>query len=861
MKKLIFNQLVSNIFFFCLFTSSIQAQHWAKMMDSGDKESFEQAKKEFKEYWKGKDPEKGKGFNVFNRWLYHRENHQLPDGSAAPAGMNAEEFNNFLAANALSATGNWANLGPNNTSGGYAGLGRINCIAFHPTDVNTVYVGSAGGGVWKTTNGGADWSPITDQQASLGVSSILVEPTNANIVYLATGDSDGRDSPSIGILKSIDGGISWAPTGLNWARSDLRYISKIVRHPTNANILYAATSVGIYKTIDAGATWTTSQNTVRFFDIENKPGDGLTYYATGYISSGSTAYLYRTDDGGANWSIAHSQTNAYRAAVAVSAANSAYVGLLYERDDNDGFNSFHSSINSGVAFTLKSTTPNLLGWEARGNDAGGQGWYDLALAIDPTNINNIYVGGVNTWKSTNGGGAWKINTMWTTSGKTVVVHADKHGLEFQNSTTLWQVNDGGVYKTTNGGTAWTHLTNPMVISQMYRLGIAQTSAVVIAGLQDNGTKVRAINGTWTDRIGGDGMDCAINPLDANYMYGELYYGDLRRSTNGGSTWGTITPTTAENSGWITPFALAPSTPSTIYAGYSNIWKSTNNGTGWTKVTPSNTLPVRAIAVAPNNVNVVYYSVDALLDTGNRFFRTVDGGTTWQTMTNPTNSTGCRIASIAIDNTDSNKIWVTLSGYVAGNKVFSSTNGGATWTNITGTLPNIPANCIVFANGSNGGVYMGMDVGVYYKDNSMGDWMLFNTGLPNVEVADIDLQYSLGKVRIASYGRGVWESDFYGVTPLAAARKGLQENTQQLEASTFSVYPNPASNTINVEFYSSKDETSNLMILDLSGRMTQKAFPVNAVKGINLISLPISNLPSGTYYVGDGKGKSTRFMKN
>ncbi|MBK7438481.1 MAG: T9SS type A sorting domain-containing protein [Saprospiraceae bacterium] len=827
-------------------------------MDNGDKASFEEAKRQFQEYWRGKTPDKGKGFTPFNRWLYHRENHLLPDGTPAPAGANKEAFD-FSAASLIGpATGNWANLGPNNSAGGYAGLGRINCVAFDPINVNTIYIGSAGGGVWKSTNGGTNWSPLTDNQGSLGASSILVEPTNPDIIYLATGDGDGRDSPSEGVLKSTDGGVNWSSTGLNWTRSDLRYIRKLQRHPSDPNIIFAATSVGIFKTADAGNSWTQTLSNVQFFDIENKPGDATTYYATGYISPGTDAFLYRTTDGGVNWSQIHTKTNSYRAAIAISPANPNFVGLLYARYDDDGFNGFYSSTNSGTTWTLKASTPNLLGWNANGGDAGGQGWYDLALAVDPANISVIYVGGVNTWKSTNGGGSWKVNTMWTSSGKTPIVHADKHALEFQNTTTLWQTNDGGVYKTANGGSVWTHLTNPMVISQMYRLGVAQTSSVVIAGLQDNGTKLRSTTGSWSDKIGGDGMDCAINPVNANYMYGELYYGDLKRSTNGGSTWTSIKPT-SEASGWITPFGLAPSAPSTIYAGYKNIWKSTNNGTTWSAISAGNTINVRALAIAPSDANIVYYSTDADLSSGNRLFKTTTGTNSWTALTNPTNVG--RISSIAIDNLNPNNVWVTISGYNAGEKVYVSTNGGSSWTNISGSLPNIPSNSLAFYNGSNGGVYLGMDIGVYYRDNSMTDWALFNAGLPNVEVADIEIQYALGKVRVASYGRGVWEFDMFKMNSIAGLKNGTQISKKQFENSTFSVYPNPVSTVINIEFYSSVEGRNNLMIMDMAGRMAHKTYSVDMIKGLNTISLSIADLPSGAYYIGDGKGKSTRFLKN
>jgi photosystem II stability/assembly factor-like uncharacterized protein len=845
------------------------AQPWADLMTKGDKASFEEAKNQFKEYWKDKAPEKGKGFKPFLRWQNYWEDRLMPDGTLPKAGTTEEEFKAYRKArgfadvdvvtSALTPVGNWAPLGPTTSTGGYAGIGRINCIAFDPGNSSVIYIGSAGGGVWKTTNGGTSWTALTDFVGSLGASDILVDPANPNTLYLATGDGDGRDSPSIGVLKSTDGGASWSATGLNWVRSDLRYIRRLVK---NGSRILAATSVGVYYSDDAGASWTISSLTANCFDLEQMPGSAGTFYATAV--TGTTGEIYRSTDNGATWSSVRSLTGTNRIAIAVSPANANFVCAVFSKSSDSGFNGFHASTDGGTSWTIRATTPNLLGWNATGNDAGGQGWYDLCLVVDPTNANTIYLGGVNTWKSTNGGTSWTINTMWTTSSSAPTVHADKHALVFQNNTTLFQGNDGGIYRTTNGGTSWTDLTNSMAISQLYRLGVAQTNSSIIGGLQDNGTKLRSSTGVWTDEIGGDGMDCAINPSNASFMYGELYYGEVYRSSNAGASWSLIQPSTTEQGGWITPYVLAPSAPSTMYIGYKNIWKSTtatSSRVRWTKMgTNSSTGPsIRAIAVAPNDANVVYYSFDADMATPGQLRKSTNGGSSWTTLTNPTNVG--RIGSIAIDNTNSNNVWVTVSGYNAGQKVFRSTNGGTSWTNVSGTLPNIPSNCVIYSNGSNGGLYLGMDVGVYYRDNTMSDWVLFNAQLPNVEIADLEIQYSLGKLRAATYGRGVWESDLYGTTPFIAPELSAKLSEKELLNSNFKVYPNPAQDVLNVEFYAAESGPTRLYLVDMLGRLQQKTQVVDVVKGHNKVNLQINDLPNGVYYLTNGKGKSMRFVKS
>lgn len=748
------------VFLLSGLSAPLLAQPWSKGVLITTPPKYGLLHDNAEQYFKIKGKAKGSGFKPYKRWDYYWGSRANAAGAFPPANVRQDEWNKYISQAAIApgiGGSSWTSLGPNSSDGGYAGIGRINRVTFHPSDVNTFFACTAGGGLWKTSNGGSSWTNLTASLSRLGTSDLVVDASNSNILYLATGDCDAGDTPSIGVLKSTDGGVSWNSTGLTFNDGQYVYIYRLIRHSSNANILLAATSQGIYKTTNAGQSWTLTLSGSRIFDLEQKPGTPTTYFAGGYDTQ---AKLYLSTDEGATWTVRSTLTGAWRTAIAVTPANPNFVGVLAEKYSDDTFSGFYSSSDGGLNYTLRSSNPNILGYESNGSDASGQGWYDLALAIDPTNANTIYVGGVNTWKSTNGGTTWTINTMWYPETQTIpTVHADKHDLVFQNNSTLFQCNDGGIYKTTNGGSSWTDLSNGLIISQMYRIGVSQADAKTIAGLQDNGTKLRSTTGTWTDEVGGDGMDCAINPTNANVLYGEYQFGGLNRSTNGGTSWSEIIPENGTASGaWISPIVIDPNNNQTIYFGTNRaVYKSTNQGTAWSKITSSLSLAndVDHIAVAASNSNYIYF----VTGTNNvkEIYRTTNGGTSWTKMTTPISD---RVSWLSINPTDPNLIYITYANYASGNKVYRSSNGGSTWTNITGTLPNLPANCIVYQTGSNGALYLGMDAGVFYRDNAMSDWSLFNSDLPNVEIFELEIKYNTNKILAATYGRGLWESPLY-----------------------------------------------------------------------------------------------------
>jgi photosystem II stability/assembly factor-like uncharacterized protein len=726
------------------------AQPWMETIPLEKRENFYTIQKSFNEYWKDKDTrQKGKGWKQFKRWEWFWEQRVFPDGrlpdpmhlyneTLREAGRRGRSTDHFA--------GLWTELGPFDSPGGYSGLGRLNCVRVDPVHQYIIWVGSASGGLWKSTDGGTNWTTTTDELPSLGITDILIDPTNSSVMYIATGDGDAGDTYSVGVLKSTDGGETWNTTGLNWSTAQTRRISRLLIHPGNPSVLFAAGS-GIFKSTNAGTSWSqVSLEVCR--DMEFKPGSPDTMYA-----SGNSAAIFRSTNGGLTWQNSSSGiTGAIgRIALGVSPANPEYVYALAANNSNSGFAGFFRSTNSGDSWTLRCNSPNLLGWAFDGNDAGGQGWYDLAIAVSQTAIDEVIIGGVNNWRSTDGGSSWILSSLWYNRGGTPTVHADQHDLYYvPDSDILFAGNDGGIYVSVDQGAGWTWLGSGLKITQFYRLGTSATDpGVLIAGAQDNGTKGLG-SAIWRDVLGGDGMEALVDNTNASIMFGSLYYGDIYKSTNGGLSFTSSTLGITEEGAWVTPYVMHPTAPNILFAGFANVWKSSSGGAGWTRLGQIGGSTLTILAVAPSEPDVIYCGRSAAL------LRSTNGGSAWNSIPVPPGAGA--LTYLAIHPQNPNTLWVTSSGYSAGNKVFRSDDGGSTWTNISGSLPNVPVNCIVFQNNSPERLYVGTDIGVYYRDLETGDWMDFNGGLANAVVSELEIQYTARKIRAATYGRGIWESD-------------------------------------------------------------------------------------------------------
>jgi PKD repeat protein len=761
------NVLITLFILFISFSQSIFAQQDNNPLLSGN-QNFYDIKAAFDAYWNSQENKEDlKGWKQYKRWEWFMEPRVYPSGELPDpmATFNALNPAQPIRPDFGRSSGNWTSMGPAISSG--TGIGRVNCVVFHPTDTNIIWIGAPSGGLWKSMDGGLSWTTNTDNLPAIGVSDLVIHPTNPDTMYLASSDGDAYDTYSLGVLKSTDGGKTWNTTGLNWNIVYGRSIRSLIMHPNNPDILFAATSAGIYRTTNAGGNWTSVANG-GFKEIMFKPGNPNVLYASSYTGSWSAGgKFYRSTNGGnsfseisGNWS-----GKANRLSIGVTPADTNYVYIIASESptssnaNRHGYLGFYKSTDGGSSFSESPNSKNLLGWATNGSDSRGQGWYDLDVVVSPLNKAEVYVGGVNIWKTNDEGDSWSLNAHWYGGGGAPWVHADIHDLRFHplNPYALYVGSDGGIFRSLDNGSSYTDISQSLVISQIYRLGISATNKdLVMTGLQDNGSKL--YDASWTNVLGGDGMECLIDYSNPDYMYGSLYYGDIRRSTNGGNNFNGIKRNINEDGGWVTPFIINPKDPKMLYAGYENVWKNENRGyNDWIKLSNWGSSKIVAMAISKKDTNVLYVAKSSSL------YRTTNSGDNWDLLTGLPSSNS--ITWVEVHPELPNVVYVTFSGYSATTKVYVSEDFGNSWDNFTGSLPNVPANCIVYQKGSFGGLYVGTDVGVYYRDSLLTDWIQFSDGLPNVIVNDIDIYYdasddSKSRIRAATYGRGLWESELY-----------------------------------------------------------------------------------------------------
>jgi photosystem II stability/assembly factor-like uncharacterized protein len=684
-------------------------------------------------------------------------------------------------------SGNWTNTGPSTVIQSNNGIGRVNRFAFHPTNANIFWAATAGGGLWKTTNAGGSWVSLTDGLPNLNLQGVAVNPANTNIIYILTGDADGNNGGaegccsfgknSTGVLKSTDGGVSWAYTGLKWDETEGKRPFKLIIHPSNPNILFVAGG-GLWRTDNAGSTWTQSMAFEKIYDMEFMPNNSLiAYFST------NDGKFFRSTDGGTNWTLQFSSPNpqARRTSIAVTPDNSSVVYMLISNDRNPNnldssytFNGLYYSGNTGLSGSWvkrASRLPNVFSGDGTGL-IGGQQNYDHALAVSPFNDNQVITGGVSFFVSSNGG-----STLNYVDNDIANYHVDIHELAYSPaSTTLYAATDGGVYKSNDFGVTWASANTNLGITQYYRISTsAANSAYVLGGAQDNGSHLRVLSSSVFEMIKGkDGMDNAIGQSNPNIMYVSAQGGDFYKSYNGGNTVSLFCDSTilaAFNINiqyfWVNNIVLHPANDNIAFIGYQPVVRAIDIG-GTVTFSSIGALPGTDVSgktvlnISRSNPNVIYAG-DNSWGSGEeqRLWRTTNGGSSWTSLTIPYQN--ALFTRLTINPDDEDEIWLTYGGYEDGNKVFRSLNGGSSWTNISGSLPNVPVNCIIYDdnNGSpNDALYIGTDIGVFYRDNSLGDWIPFNNGLPVVEISDLELQESAGILRAGTFGRGVWQTAVY-----------------------------------------------------------------------------------------------------
>lgn len=661
---------------------------------------------------------------------------------------------------------NWIPLGPTNIVDQGSNtiyepsLGRVNCVAVSPADSNRILAGAGSGGVWLSTDGGQNWSPRSDNLPVLGVSDIEFSATNPNIVYMASGDAEAFATPTVGVFKSTDGGATWNATGLVFNQADFRIISKLAVDATNPNIVYAAELNGIYRTLNGGTDWQFINPSgviggdFPMYDVKLRPGNPSVVYAM----SANGAFR-RSNNSGSAWDPIPpglpSASSVQRCQIGVAAGDANTVYVVCQDRNTGGLQGVYRSTNGGSSFSPTSGTAGAQ--PGFGNQAG----YDIAIAV--ASANDVYIGGVLPLHSTNGGASWTTirgDEAGFVPGQTIA-HVDVHDLLLANGA-LFAGTDGGLHRTTDAGGHWTDLSQKLQIAQIYNFSVTEQNAgLVYAGEQDNGLN-RLQGGKWEHSQVGDWGQPVIHPQSTDLVFAGSNGGNFK-TVDGFQNF--VIPINIASEPSRFPgavFTVDPNNLQVAYAGLRNVHKSSTFGDSgtWSPLTNfTDSSLVQAIAVAPSNTQVIYASRSDPADVG-QLLRTTNGSSFGNVDGNGLPSK--IVTAIAIDPSNPDRVWVTLRNN-AGGVVYRTVNGGASWTNYTGSLTTSTAHTIVYQKGSQDAVYVGTNAGVFYRDATMGDWTPFNTNFPNAVVTDLQINNGAGKLRAATYGRGVFETLLPGVT--------------------------------------------------------------------------------------------------
>lgn len=828
------------------------------------------------------DPGEGRGQNMYERWkIFWRTRVSSPDssinGTFTPALRALQTQMVTPVCNSGSPyTANWFNLGPctSTTQLVPQAAGIVCAVAFDEKDyTSTYYAGTTNSGLWRTTDGGLTWKCLTDDThlPGLGVSCVAVDHSNSassppQNILIGTGVTRPTGSYGLGILRSTDGGMTWAQTDLAYDPAITQNIGiphKILFDPNNRNIVYALVDDKVYKSMDGGATWPSSSSSspspiftlppnafanttnacvdpnnctnqprtlldieihptnsqILYISTDNLPGSAIGCAASCGTPVGSNggAELWVSTDAGSSWneltpatlsnpnnsalyvaSLNHNIINSDRIAIAVSGSepNSiflTYSTLVYNSSNHnyDEYGYYTKSPDGGISWStpVKVSYCSGLGLLCSGP---GINFWDAYIEVSPTDPTKIYLGGQTVGKTTDGGTTWSSISDYSSTALSAGGHGDIRAMAIfddgTNNGTLLMGNDGGVGFNASKSSPpfWDNVSKTLPITQFFGFASTDTdtpSNLIVAGAMDNGWYTYdESSGNWTFFTHSDSYNCAVDFSTPPKFFSETINTEMWESDNGNSAnWAGVAPL-YDGSNTPSP-VLVNKSDNNIYWGRHNLWKSSYHASTfsyvWSPITNfgstiiASNQNITAFAIAPSNPKIIYVAYHSDL-----FFHTKDGGTNW-VETNASTGSGAwaPVTDIAVNPNNEAEVWVTLGGF--GNSTFPqrvvhSVDYGTNWVDYSANLPSFPVNTIVCEKGSNGALYVGTDVGVYYRNKSMSQWECFTDGLPVVIVTDLDINYSENVILASTFGRGLWKG-----------RLACPLNTDDTESSLYS----------------------------------------------------------------------------
>ncbi len=808
-------KVLATAILFCIGFSA-PAQEYLEMIESGDY-SVAEIIDAAEAYFVDKDKGRGSGYKQFKRWEYmalrlQNEAGYLP--TVTERWTEWQQYNAYLndQEGDMRLNDDWSELGPvdwNATTSWNPGVGRVTGVAIDESNSDHMIIGANTGGVWRTTDGGANWTPLSDNFTNMYVYAVTIDPQDSDTYYF--GSSSGI------IFKSTDAGATWTLI----ADLSNSLINQVKIHPTNSDIIFASSqNAGIYRSTDGGTSWNqvVSGNG---YDIEFKPGDPSIVYA-------ASQSVYKSTDGGATFT-AISGFDAGAKMIGVSPDDPNVVYVLDA--NNSTFGGLYYSSDEGVSFVERNHgSSNFFGYSTTGNDNSGQAPRDMDIAVNPQDVNEVHIAGVLTWRSLDAGVTMTCTSDWipaqAAGANRGYCHADVDILVF-DGTTLYAGTDGGIFKAENTTNLtadyYEDLTIGVGIRQFYKIGVSQTADVVVnGGSQDNGSSFYSQAEGWRDWLGADGMENFVDKDNTDVMYGMIQNGRMYRTDNGAASITDLPEPGPGFGNWVTPFEQDPTVTNTIYLGYTSVYKSTNKGVSWTAISQNFGSNLDQMKIAPSNNQVMYASQGPFL------YRTDDGGATnWTQQT----LAGGNINSIAIHPTNPDKIAVATTSSL---RVLVSEDGGASWSTLNSALPAFSALAVVWDDNEYNGLYLGMDYGIYYIDDRMSDWLPFNNGIPNVIVNELEINQVDGNIYAGTYGRGLWASPKFDTT-FSVNEIGLESN--------FRMFPNPSSDRLNIAL--DNQNPVDIRFFDTLGKLVifERDVVVNGTHSVG-----VEQLQPGVYFV-------------
>jgi len=782
----------------------------------------------------------------------------FPYGRINPvAYLNAVEQTRQMMKSQVKRSNPWIFTGPDNIGG------RITDLESPPGHPEIIYVGGSTGGILKTTDSGGTWTNLFNDVPVVSVGDIAIDPNHPDTVWCGTGEANSSSFSFLGdgMYRSTDAGATWQHMGL----TNSAYIGRVVVDYSNSNRIFVAAlgnlftttdQRGVYRSIDGGQTWekvlflTDSTSAV---DLVQHPTDPQTLYASmwercrGLVyrrSFGQSSGLWKSTDGGTTWT---EMTNGLP-----KGSNVGRIGIDISKSNPNILYAFYDMDNLEVR--VYKSTDGGASWIRTSDGALQQmnsnfGWYFGQVRIDPQNPDRVFVGGVELFRTENGGTSWNDVTAYE-------IHVDNHAFCFQANNRMLEGNDGGLYLTTTYGNSWTKINN-LPLTQFYAIDIDYLAPErIYGGTQDNNSIRTWTGGTsdWQAILGGDGMFSLVDYTNSNIIYCEYQYGNLFRSDDGGNNMNYIAgPMSGDRVNWSAPLAMHPQAPFVLYFGTYRVWKSMDYGDTWQAISGDLThggnnyfYTLTTIDISPLNPSTV------VVGTGDGKVQiSVNDGQTWQDI-----SAGLPvrwITQVKTDPFDAQTIYVTLSGFrwdEALPHVFKTTDLGQHWTDISGNLPEFPVDAIAVDPDIPGRLIVGTDAGLYGTSDGGQTWSWIWDGLPAVPICALKIHAPTRTIVAGTYGLSCYKASLDDILT------GIPTH-EKIEKIALSASPNPVQDQTRLNFYLPSDDHITVSIFALNGSMIKLVYDGNLAQGRQNITCTLGNegknIPSGLYII-EVKGK-------